>query len=164
MKETHKLLFDRMLGSLCRRMRLLGFDSELNPESEMGRFLINADRENRLAVTLASRKTDRPGNPPLILESRDLTGQVVELLDHFTETPRLHPFTRCLDCNRTLNEISPEEARGRVPDKITEIFSHFMECPECGKVFWKGSHYEDMLEEMERIRTLLKKRGSGDNR
>ncbi|MFO7916140.1 MAG: Mut7-C RNAse domain-containing protein [Candidatus Krumholzibacteriales bacterium] len=162
MNRTDKFLFDRMLGSLCRRMRLLGFDSRLNPESETGRFLLNAEAEGRLAVTLSVRESDRPGKEPLILRSRDLTGQILELLSHFPEPPPFKPFTRCLDCNRELSEISAEEARGRLPDRIPEIFSDFMECPECGKAYWKGSHYEDMLDEVRRIEALLEEDRSGD--
>ncbi|MCD6380558.1 hypothetical protein J7M07_08970 [bacterium] len=45
MNESHTFLFDGMLGRLCRKMRLLGFDSKLNPESDAGHFLINADKE-----------------------------------------------------------------------------------------------------------------------
>ena len=36
------LLFDRMLGKLCRAMRLLGYDAVLNSEGESGRFLLTA--------------------------------------------------------------------------------------------------------------------------
>ncbi|MBD3179756.1 MAG: hypothetical protein GF417_09205 [Candidatus Latescibacteria bacterium] len=161
MIETGRFLFDRMLGSLCRRMRLLGFDSVIIPESETGRFLINAGRENRLAVTLATRESDRPGKPPLVLGSRELDGQVLELLECFREPPPLQPFTRCLDCNSVLAEIGRDEARGRVPDKITGIFSEFMECPRCRKVFWKGSHYEDMLKEVREIESMLNNRKKG---
>lgn len=164
MSQTNKFLFDRMLGSLCRRMRLLGFDSRLNQESETGRFLLNAEQEGRLAVTLSVRDSDRPGKEPLILESRDLAGQILELMDYFPEPPSFRPFTRCLNCNRELSEISPEEAEGRAPEKVLEIFGEFMECPECRRVYWKGSHYEDMLEEVRRIESLLEEKRSGDSR
>ena len=47
----------RMLGRLCRKMRLLGYDVTLNPEGETGRFLINADREGRIPVTRSTRRS-----------------------------------------------------------------------------------------------------------
>lgn len=144
-----------MLGKLCRRMRLLGFDSALNPESEGGRFLLKADREKRRAVTLSTRKTDRPGTPPLVLKNRGVHGQVVELLGSFEQVPELKPFTRCLECNHFLVDLSPADAKGKVPDKIYENFDSFKACPGCDRVYWKGSHYEAMSREVEKIRDSL---------
>ncbi|HER44101.1 MAG TPA: hypothetical protein ENO08_06545, partial [Candidatus Eisenbacteria bacterium] len=69
--KTKKPAFmcDRMLGKLCRRLRLLGYDAKLNPERETGRFFLNAEFEGRVAVTRARGLRDRPGGPPIVLES-----------------------------------------------------------------------------------------------
>ncbi len=151
-------LFDRMLGKLCRRMRLLGFDSELNPESEQGRFLVKADREKRLAVTMSRRKTDRPGTPPLVLRSRGVNQQVIELLGALNPTPRLEPFTRCLECNSVLEDLPGEKAPGRVPRDIIENLDSFKVCPGCRRVYWKGSHFEAMSRTIGKITQKLKQR------
>lgn len=140
-----------MLGRLCRKMRLLGFDSRINPTSETGRFLINAERENRLAVTLSKRLTDRPGRAPLILESAGIFDQITELILSLKQPPALEPFTRCLECNTILTELPAREARLRVPDYIAENFNEFLECSECGRVYWKGTHFTAMTDEVEKI-------------
>ena len=155
MNESHTFLFDGMLGSLCRKMSLLGFDSKLNPRAETGRFLINADKENRLAVTLSRRKTDRPGRPPLVLLSVGIFDQITELLLSLEHPPELKPFTRCLECNQPLLELPSGKARLRVPDYIAKAFNEFMECPECGRVYWKGTHFKAMSKEVEQIKRRL---------
>jgi len=155
METGTAFLFDRMLGKLCRRMRLLGFDSKLNPESEQGRFLINAGRENRLAVTLSRRKTDRPGNPPIILRSRGVDQQVIELLEALDQAPRLRPFTRCLECNTVLEDLPGEDAPDMVPQGIIENFEEFKVCPDCRRVYWKGSHFEAMSRTIDKIKQKL---------
>ena len=148
-----------MLGRLCRKMRLLGFDSRINPPSEKGRFLINADRENRLAVTLSKRQTDRPGSAPLILESAGISDQITELILSLKQPPSLEPFTRCLECNTILKELPPREARLRVPDYIAGKFNEFLKCSECGRVYWKGTHFTAMPAEVEKIMRAVGKKG-----
>ena len=63
----------------------------------------------------------------------------------------LAPFTRCLECNVPLREISIGEAAPRVPPRIARDFKEFHECPTCGRVYWKGSHYEAMVTRVGRI-------------
>ena len=148
-------LCDRMLGRLCRRLRLLGCDAKLNPEQEAGRFFLNAEFEGRIAVTRARGFRDRPGNPPVILEAEDTDGQIRELFSKLAEKPVLNPFTRCLECNVPLAEEESSEVEGKVPSYIRERFDRFHRCPSCERIYWEGSHYEAMVEEVERIKRLL---------
>jgi uncharacterized protein with PIN domain len=149
------LLFDRMLGSLCRTMRLLGYDAELNGEGESGRFLLNAEAQSRVAVTRARGLRDRPGAKPLVLESEEPMDQIIELLSKLGGKPDLAPFTRCLDCNELLVEESPEGVRDEVPLYIMENFEEFHRCPACRRIFWKGSHFEAMALRIEEIERAL---------
>jgi len=155
--KTKKPAFmcDRMLGKLCRRLRLLGYDAKLNPERETGRFFLNAEFEGRVAVTRARGLRDRPGGPPIVLESEDADGQLVELFSRIGETPDLRPFTRCLECNVPLEEADAASVEGKVPSYIAERFDRFHRCPSCGRIYWEGSHYDAMAEEVERLRRLL---------
>jgi uncharacterized protein with PIN domain len=146
-------LCDRMLGRLCRKLRLLGFDAKLNPEKEAGRFFLNAEFEGRVAVTRARGLRDRPGGPPVVLEAEDADGQIRELFSKLGGKPTLKPFTRCLECNVPL--VEEEASAVEVPSYIGEHFNRFHRCPSCGRIYWEGSHYEAMVEEVERIRRLL---------
>jgi uncharacterized protein with PIN domain len=148
-------LCDRMLGRLCRRLRLLGYDAKLNPENEAGRFFLNAELEERVAVTRARGLRDRPGGPPVVLEEEDADGQIIELFSKLGERPVLMPFTRCLECNVPLAQEEASAVRGRVPSYIAERFDRFHRCPSCLRIYWEGSHYEAMADEVERIRRLL---------
>ena len=156
MKEKIAFLFDRMLGSLCRKMRLLGFDSELVGEADTGRFLLIAEREGRTAVTRAQRYSDRPGNPPLILTSEGTIDQIVELLRQTGDVMDFEPFTRCLECNDLLEEESPETAAAEVPDFIGKTFQAYHRCPSCRRLYWEGTHFEAMKAQIEDIERRLK--------
>jgi uncharacterized protein with PIN domain len=148
-------LCDRMLGRLCRRLRLLGFDAKLNPEMEAGRFFLNAESEGRIAVTRARGLRDRPGGPPIVLEAEDADEQIIELFSRLGAKPDLRPFTRCLECNVPLEDADPAAVKGKVPSYISERFDRFHRCPSCGRIYWEGSHFEAMAGEVERLRRLL---------
>jgi len=160
-KKKSIFLFDRMLGKLCRKMRLLGYDAELNPINETGRFLLNAERKGRVAVTRAGRHRDRPGPRPVILKSETFKDQIVELFGCMGETPRFEPFTRCLECNRPLQEEPSEAVKGEVPPYVEKTFRRYHRCPECKRIYWEGTHFQAMLKEIEEIEARLKSRGGG---
>ena len=161
MKKKTSFLFDRMLGSLCRKMRLLGFDSELVGEQDTGRFLVKAEREGKTAVTMARRHNDRPGNPPLILTSEGTEDQIVELLRQTGDVAAFEPFTRCLECNDLLEEESTEGAASEVPEFIAKTFRIYHRCPSCRRIYWEGTHFEAMRAQIEDIERRLKDKDAG---
>lgn len=146
-----------MLGKLCRKMRLLGFDSELCPEGESGRFLLNADREGRIAVTRSKHFQNRPGPSPVILESKGTADQIAELFGSLAIPPEFEPFMRCLECNSPLVRDSAASAKKSVPPYVAESFDEFQRCPGCGRIYWKGTHYTAMAEEVDRIKKTIGK-------
>ena len=156
-QKRHSFLLDRMLGKLCVKLRMLGVDAKLNPEGESGRFLVNATKEGRTAVTRARSQGDRPGPRPVILSSSDTAGQIVELFAALGDAPRFEPFTRCLECNELLVETPEEAVRGRIPPNVEKSFHRFHACPACGRVYWKGSHFQAMTDEVKRIEAQLKR-------
>jgi uncharacterized protein with PIN domain len=155
MRSKRAFLFDRMLGSLCRKMRLLGYDCELLPEGETGRFLVVAEREDRIAVTRARRHSDRPGKPAVVLKKETVKEQIIELFETLGEAPRFEPFTRCLECNELLVEHPPAAVKGNVPPYIERTFTLFHRCPGCGRLYWEGSHYQAMAEEIREIEGVV---------
>lgn len=156
MPPKRAFLFDRMLGRLCTKMRMLGCDAALNPEGESGRFLLNAARDGRTAVTRSRSLGDRPGPRPVVLRAEEVADQIVELFAALGEQPRFDPFTRCLECNVLLVEQPAAEARSRVPRHVGESFAEYHRCPSCGRLFWKGTHWDAMAAEVRRIEERLK--------
>ncbi len=157
-QKNRALLFDRMLGKLCVTMRMLGYDAKLSPEGETGRFLINAMKEGRTAVTRARNLPDRPGPEPVVLRSGDVDAQIVELFAATGDAPRFEPFTRCLECNTLLVEEPEEAVKGFVPERVARDFHRFHRCPDCRRVYWEGSHFQAMSGKVEEIKARLKKR------
>jgi uncharacterized protein with PIN domain len=155
-QNRRSFLLDRMLGKLCVKLRMLGVDAKLNPEGEAGRFLVNALKEGRTAVTRARSQGDRPGPRPIVLASSGTVEQIVELFAAIREAPRFEPFTRCLECNALLVETPEEAVKGHVPPGVERDFHIFHRCPACGRIYWKGGHFQAMTDEVKAIEARLK--------
>jgi uncharacterized protein with PIN domain len=128
-----RLVCDSMLGSLARWLRLMGYDAPL-----LKRIPAQAP-PGQVLLTRRQAWRDRPG---VLFISHDRLeeqlGQVLAELELVPDPARF--FSRCLDCDVSVEPLAREEAAGRVPDYILDTAEGFTHCPECGRVFWPGSH------------------------
>jgi uncharacterized protein with PIN domain len=156
--KKRAFLLDRMLGKLCTKMRMLGLDAKLNPEGEDGRFFLNAAREGRIPVTRARDSRDRPGPKPIILQSGDAFEQIAELFAALGETPQFDPFSRCIVDNVPLVEVPASAVKGQVPPYVAKTFTRYHRCPECKRIYWEGTHFREMAEQVKRIEERIRKK------
>jgi uncharacterized protein with PIN domain len=56
----------------------------------------------------------------------------------------MHLFTRCITCNTPLEEVSKEEVADRLLADTSRYYSKFNKCPGCNRIYWEGSHYDNM--------------------
>lgn len=147
----NKVLFcaDHMLGRLCKWLRFMGFDV-LYPRNELGdnEIMKLCSKEGRILLTRDNELYSRTPGSILIL-SVSIEEQVLQVLRSFTPDPSLY-FTKCPECNNELKEASGLELRDKLPPKIEASGEKVWKCDNCGKVYWQGTHYD-------RIREQLKK-------
>ena len=74
----------------------------------------------------------------------DPARQLPEIARRYGLVRHMRPFTRCLACNTPLGPATPEEVRGRVPERVLAEHSRFQHCPGCQRVYWEGSHHDRM--------------------
>jgi uncharacterized protein with PIN domain len=67
-------------------------------------------------------------------------------------------FTRCLLCNTPVTNVPREKVQGRVPPYVFATERCFAECPDCGRVYWAGTHVEHATRWLGQV---LGKRGAG---
>ena len=60
--------------------------------------------------------------------------------------------TRCPFCNERLVRASREEVRSKIPRETLLSHRKFLVCPLCGKIFWFGTHYWEMLKTLSRVK------------
>jgi hypothetical protein len=68
--------------------------------------------------------------------------QVVEVLRRFDLFGAIAPFGRCLECNGVLEPVAKEEVEHRLPPRTRRDYNDFSTCPDCGRIYWQGSHYD----------------------
>lgn len=146
-----KFVADVHLGKLARKLRLLGFDTLYDPTLEDVDLAHIAMEEKRILLTMDRRLLMRSiVDRGLILRSSNPEEQVVEIMERLDIYNKKAPFSRCLLCNGILSKISEdddsyEKLFNQLPPKVKIWCRDFFVCEQCHKLYWKGSHYEKML-------------------
>jgi len=100
---------------------------------------------DRIVLT---RRASLQGQQRIIfLNSDDLAQQLRQLAKQFDLGGMARPFTRCCICNTVLEPIARPEVKGRVPEFVFMRHKRFTHCPQCGKIYWSGTH-RDRVEEV----------------
>ena len=144
---------ERTLGKLARWLRLMGFDTLFENEVEGNRFLSSL-KPGTILLTRTRQVQETLGASQrfVFIESNDTKKQLRQVVDELgIEMQDIRPFSRCLNCNVTIEGIDKDEIYGQVPDYIWENNTVFQSCPECHKIYWPGSHTERSLERIQEL-------------
>ncbi|MDH7510885.1 MAG: DUF5615 family PIN-like protein [Methanolinea sp.] len=144
-----RFLADRMLGTLCRYLRFMGYDTVSASEMAGGNsredtlLLSRARAEGRILLTMDRDLARRGGDDAVLIEEKNVMDQVRVLARAGLIVPEAR-FTRCSLCNTLLRPARPAEilradyAPGRDPNRT------FYWCARCRKLYWHGSHSRDL--------------------
>jgi len=166
-----KFIVDCMLGKLAKWLKILGFDTLYLNRAEDSELLILARREKRVLLTKDQELLQAAaGLPSLLIKSEDWPEQLAQVLDAFRLRDLAKPHSRCLLCNVELKSIPKRMAKNLVTPFVFARAPSFAICPSCGRVFWPGTHFEDMdlkiagimrKKSNQRKKTSDRRRGSG---
>jgi uncharacterized protein len=147
---------DCMLGRLAKWLRILGFDVQYFRRIGDDELLNVARREGRTLLTRDTGLYERAGQVVrLFIENEGWEEQVVQVLRAFDLGGGVSPHVRCLECNHLLKPLSRENARNLVTLFVFERAASFALCPECGRVYWKGTHFDRMGDKINGIMKRL---------
>lgn len=134
-----KWLCDEMLAELARWLRSAGHDAALAGQGESdAALLLRCRAEDRKLITRDRRLAGRvPG--AILLTDMSLDEQARVLAREYGVDWQLAPFSRCMVDNTVLREASAPEFQ-RMPEQSRAMPGPFRACPECGRVYWPGSH------------------------
>ena len=153
--KSPQFVVDAMLGRLARWLRILGFDTWYFREISDQRLLKLHAETGRVLLTRDTRLVRCRGVGRHVLVASDhWEEQLREVLEALSlSVCEEAVLTRCTECNRALERLSPEEAYSRIPDYVAGSISAFHECGSCGKVYWAGTHRKRMTEVVSRLRS-----------
>jgi len=151
-----KFAVDCMLGKLAKWLRILGFDAVFFSKIEDDDLISIAEGEGRIILTRDTGLIEKADDArTLFIRSEAWREQVLQVLDELDIWKAAIPYSRCVECNAVLKSLPKERAINLVSPFVYEQSEAFALCPGCGRVFWKGSHFENMNETLDDI---LKKR------
>jgi uncharacterized protein with PIN domain len=138
-----RFLLDVHLGSLARRMRLLGIDTAYQNAADDPELVEQAIAERRVLLTCDRGLLRRRALPcGALVRGQRVADQLADILDRFALTPE--PWTRCPACNGLLRTASVEEVAPLVEPGTLSTYEDFHRCQSCGKPYWRGAHAEQL--------------------
>lgn len=142
-----------MLGKLAKGLRMLGYDTVFYRGEDAYQLISLARREDRVILTRNTKLIPRRPEDRILRVTEDNPYlQLKELVRKGHITPDEEKFfSRCLVCNVLLDEIPRDEAEGEVPDFIFHQQKDFFRCPQCQRIYWPGSHQENMKKRIEEL-------------
>ena len=58
---------------------------------------------------------------------------------------------RCLECNGLIERVDRATVWERLEPLTRRYYDEFYHCPDCGKIYWEGSHVAAMGESIRRL-------------
>ncbi|MBU8923374.1 MAG: Mut7-C ubiquitin/RNAse domain-containing protein [Bacteroidales bacterium] len=144
LRETCFIL-DVHLGKLVRRLRLLGFDCAYDSQADDREIITRSISEHRIILTrdVAMLKSGDVTHGCWV-RATDPNVQVREVIDRLDLRGQVRPFIRCTVCNGLIEPADREEAMNEAPEKVRTWCEEYFRCSACGKLYWKGTHFDSL--------------------
>jgi uncharacterized protein with PIN domain len=143
-----RFVADHMLGSLARWLRMMGYDTVYDKKLADEAIASMAKTEGRFILT---RDRDLAKDPSAFyVESDDLDLQLKAVCEKYGLKVN-DDLIRCSVCNGDLTDLPKEEAKGQVPEGAFEGNDKFWKCGRCGKIYWKGTHWNGITDRFKRL-------------
>jgi len=155
--DERRFLCDEMLVGLGRWLRIAGYDTVIAARGQSDRELVDqAHAEDRILLTRDRRVVEirNAVDRTVVLESEGIDAWAAELARRLGLDWKHNPLSRCAVCNAVLKAAAPE-VRRKLPPHVQALDEPVNVCPQCGRLYWNGSH-------VRRIRGRLDRFAQGD--
>ena len=135
---------------------MMGYDSVFFSGEDDSAMVKQALAESRVILTrdtgVVRRRAVSSGRvKATLIESEEPERQMRQILTAFDLKAQSRPFTLCLECNAPLESRSRQEMVGRVPPYVYRTQTQYMECPNCHRVYWRGTHWAAMARQLVKL-------------
>jgi hypothetical protein len=158
-----RFVADAHLGGLARLLRMAGFDTLYDNAFGDAEIVRIAERDGRIALTrdreLLKRRDLSHG---CYVRARQPAAQLSEIFARLDLAGGVRPFSLCLECNAPLHRVDKAQVIDALPPHVRERHQRFSTCDVCRRVFWEGSHWRSMREQLATV--VAAARQSGENR
>jgi uncharacterized protein with PIN domain len=147
-----KFITDAHLGKLARYLRLLGFDTLFFNDIGDHQLVSLSSAQKRILLTrdralLMHRSLTHGG----YVHAIEIGLQLTEVVDRYDLYRQIRPFSRCMVCNGTIVSEEKQRIEQRLPEQVARSHDQFWRCSDCQKLYWKGSHYSQLLKSVVKL-------------
>jgi uncharacterized protein with PIN domain len=146
---------DANVGKLARWLRTMGYDALFFKNIDDNRLIDIALKEKRIILTkdtqLMKRRIITEGKLKAILIQADNPEEQLRQVVKELGLNQIEEFSRCLECNQSLEPKTKEEVRNLVPPYVLRTQSQYMQCPSCRRIYWRGTHWQRMKKELAKL-------------
>jgi uncharacterized protein with PIN domain len=145
MTEPGDFLLDAALGRLARYLRMLGYDASYLKDAPGPDVLRETLRTGRTLLTRRRDLAERPDIESYLVKSDRVLEQVKEVAVRFGLEMTHRAMTRCIECNVLLEPVAKVDVLEELPPHVRKTQNIFSRCPECGRIYWPGTHFARSL-------------------
>ncbi len=139
--RSTRFIADVHLGALARNLRLTGFDTIWESDLADDAIIDIAINQKRIILTRDKGilKNGRVTHG-YWLRTTDPSEQLEEVIRSLDLGSSIAPYTRCMECNTELESAKRSSVARSVPLQVFLVYRAFKRCPNCQRVYWRGSH------------------------
>jgi hypothetical protein len=147
-----KFICDHTLGKLTKYLRILGFDTASITSLD----ILNKYKRLANPPLLFTKMLKSISYQPIVfIRTNNIQEQIKEIGDIIRPYNNDKNFmTRCIECNVLLECVQKEDIEPLVPEYVYHHHEEFKACPSCKKVYWEGTHTEQMKKWTGVLKTL----------
>ena len=144
--RENRFVVDVNLGKLAQKLRLLGFDTLFQNNFEDDKIIEISLKEKRIILTrdkgILKQNAVTHG---YFIRNDEPKKQLTEVIERLQLQNSFRPFSRCSNCNGELEEVSKSNLSSILPNDTLNYYNEFWKCAGCGKIYWEGSHFGQIL-------------------
>jgi uncharacterized protein with PIN domain len=153
-----RFVLDVHLGKLARLMRMVGLDT-LYKNNYSDEEVVRISRENKRCILtrdlgILKRNEVTRG---YWVRNTEPAKQLKEIINRFDLINSLKEFSRCTLCNDELKSVDKETVFERLPPKVKNAHNQFYICSNCDKIYWAGSHVDEMEKYIQELKLEINK-------
>ena len=153
--ETTKFFCDAMLGGLARWLRATGYDAAFQYGIDDADLIARAAADGRMILS-----SDRPLFDRNVIRNGEIAAlyvpQQLSKLEQLRFVMRelalaVCSQSRCMACGGELLPIPKHEVMGEAPPLAYKHCEKFWRCAGCGKLLWRGTHWDKITRRLDKI-------------
>jgi uncharacterized protein with PIN domain len=79
----------------------------------------------------------------LLIKSVYIDEQLKQVIEWFKLDTK-HALSRCTICNQLLSKVNKTQIKHKIPALVYDTYHEFYECKICDKIYWPGTHFENI--------------------